>query len=122
MSGWIYQPQGRRFLQQVWCTKKKKKKRAQSNSTQAHTHLVCHLSELENDGSYQIETRQHIKTVVSPPHPLLSQFLCLSVCSLSSPVFLASIISPIHSITLIPEEKKGGTKTPILHKQIALVC
>lgn len=56
-------------------------KRADSNSTQAHTHLVCHLSELENDGSYQIESRQHIKTVVSLHHLLLSQFLvCLSVC------------------------------------------
>lgn len=31
-----------------------------------HT-LVCHLSELLNDGSCKIKTRQHIKTAVSPP-------------------------------------------------------
>lgn len=91
VSGWIKSCRG--FLRQVWGTNKKKKKKeknSQSDSTQAHTHLVCHLSELENDGSYQIETRQHIKTAVSPP-PLS---VPLSVCSLSSPVCLASIISP----------------------------
>lgn len=33
MSGWIYQPQGRRFLQQVWCTKKKKSSVQQHSST-----------------------------------------------------------------------------------------
>lgn len=33
VSGWIYQPQGRRFLQQVWCTKKKKKEKKELSPT-----------------------------------------------------------------------------------------
>lgn len=77
--------------------------------TKTHTHSVCHLSELVNDGSYQIKTRQHIKTVVSlPPHPPPPP-LSLSV-SLCSPVCLASIIPQIYSISQISGEQQNQQK------------
>lgn len=50
----------------------------ETHAPEARTHLVCHLSELVNDGSYQIKTRQRIKTAVSPSPPLSLSFL--SVC------------------------------------------
>lgn len=93
----------------------------ETRTPKAHTHLVCHLSELVNDGSYQIKTRQHIKTAVSPStfSPTLLVFLCLSV-SLSFPLRLASIISPICSIPLIPKRRnnilKWHKKLSYLHK------
>lgn len=81
----------------------------------AHTHLVYHLSELVDDGSYQIQTRQHIKTVVSPrPPPLLSLPLplCLSVhLSPPAPRGLASIICTIYSIFPTSDEHGHQQKT-----------
>lgn len=75
----------------------------ETHAPEARTHLVCHLSELVNDGSYQIKTRQRIKTAVSPSPPPQSLFsLCLSV-SFNSPACLASITPPVYSNSLIPE-------------------
>lgn len=98
-----------------------KEHRRKQSHTKAHTHLVCHLSELVNDGSYQIKTRQHIKTCGFTPNlPPLPPSLpvCPSV-SRSSPVCLASIIPPIYSISQIHETKQNqqkAIKMSYLHK------
>lgn len=112
VSGWIYQPQGRRSLQQVWCTKKEKKEK----NCSVQQHSSTHSSGLPPQwtGEWWLLPNWNQTTYkncgFTPPTPSsLSSSVCLSVPSAPPCFWLQSSLRFIPS-HLFQRTKKGEQK------------